>query len=176
VIFANRVHESALRAALNFGLNSYAQSASPAWGFNGKMSEFHAAIGIVQLNRIHDAVARRQAHAVIYRDRLAQYPDVVCPQDVHCAPWQCFPVLLPNPVAVERFVELAAAAGVEIRRYYRPSLSRWPQTQCFEACPVAEDLADRMCVLPIRARTADLETNQIVEIVLDAIDKALTTR
>jgi dTDP-4-amino-4,6-dideoxygalactose transaminase len=173
VIFANRAHDAALRSALNFALNSYAKPGGPAWGFNGKMSEFHAAIGIVQLTRIRSIVSRRQAFAVIYRDRLARYPEVVCPQDMNCAPWQCFPVLLPNVMAAERFIETAAAAGVELLRYYSPSLSRWPATRCFEACPVAEDLADRMCVLPIRALTADPETNQIADLVFDALDRAL---
>ncbi len=137
------------------------------------MSEFHAAIGIVQLNRIGHIISRRQAFAAIYRDRLAHYPEVVCPQDVTCAPWQCFPVLLPGVIAAERFTETAAAAGVELRRYYRPSLSRWPETRCFRSCPVAEDQADRMCVLPVRALTGDPEGTEIAELVLDAIDRAL---
>jgi hypothetical protein len=82
--------------------------------------------------------------------------------------------LLPSVTAAERFIKTAAAAGVELRRYYRPSLSRWPDTRCFEACPVAEDLADRMCVLPVRALAADPETNKIVDLVLDALERALT--
>jgi dTDP-4-amino-4,6-dideoxygalactose transaminase len=173
-IFAHRGHDSALRSALNFALNSHAEPGGPVWGFNGKMSEFHAAVGIAQLNRFRDIVSRRQAFAAIYRDRLAPYPRVVCPQDMKCAPWQFFPVLLPSVAVAERFIETAAAAGVEIRRYYRPSLSRWPQTRCFKGCPVAEDLADRMCVLPVRALDSGSEAEQIVELVLDVLDRVLT--
>jgi dTDP-4-amino-4,6-dideoxygalactose transaminase len=173
VVFANRIHDDALRSALNFALNSYATPEGPGWGFNGKMSEFHAAIGIVQLRRIGNLVRRRQAFAAIYRDRLEHYPEVICPQDMNCAPWQIFPVLLPSVTVAERFIETAAAAGVELRRYYRPSLSRWPQTRCFEVCPVAEDLADRMCALPVRAVAAGAE-NLITDLVLHALDRALT--
>jgi dTDP-4-amino-4,6-dideoxygalactose transaminase len=176
VIFANGVHDAALRSALNFALDSYAKSEGPLWGFNGKMSELHAAIGIVQSNRIAHIVNRRQAFAAIYRDRLARYPEVVCPQDMNGAPWQFFPVLLPSVMAAEQFIETAAAAGVEIRRYYRPSLSRWTNTQCFQPCPVAEDLADRMCVLPVRAVTPGSETGQIIDLVVSALDRALTFR
>lgn len=173
VIFAHRAHDAALRSAHNFALDSYAKPGGPAWGFNGKMSEFHAAIGIVQLTRIRDIIRRRQAFAAIYRDRLVHYPEVTCPQDMSCTPWQFFPVLLPSITAAEHFIETAAAAGVELRRYYRPSLPRWPGTRWFEACPVAEDLADRMCVLPIRALTAAPETNRIADLVLDALDRSL---
>ena len=82
-IFAHRAHDGALRSALNFALNSYANPGGPVWGFNGKMSEFHAAVGIAQLGRIDNIVGRRQAFAKRYRDRLARYPQVVCPQDTH---------------------------------------------------------------------------------------------
>ncbi|MGH6821989.1 MAG: DegT/DnrJ/EryC1/StrS family aminotransferase [Methylocella sp.] len=174
VIFAHRKYDAALRSALNFALNSYAKPGGLARGFNGKMSEFHAAIGIVQLGRIGGIVSRRQAFAGIYRERLAHYPEIVCPQDMNCAPWQMFPVLMPSAAAAEGFIETAAAAGIEIRRYYRPSLSRWPQTRHFEACPVAEDLAERMCVLPVRALAVGLETTEIADLVLDALDRALT--
>jgi dTDP-4-amino-4,6-dideoxygalactose transaminase len=173
-ILAHRTHDAALRSALHFALSSHVEPGGPVWGFNGKMSEFHAAVGIAQLNRFRDIVSRRQAFAAIYRDRLAPYPEVVCPQDMNSAPWQFFPVLLPSVAAAERFVETTAAAGVEIRRYYRPSLSRWPETRCFESCPVAEDLADRMCVLPIRALDSGSEAEQIADLVLDALNRALT--
>jgi dTDP-4-amino-4,6-dideoxygalactose transaminase len=175
-IFAHRRHDSALHSALNFALNSYTEPGGPSWGFNGKMSEFHAAIGIVQLSRIGEIVSRRQAFATIYRDRLAQYPEIVCPKDMCCAPWQCFPVLLPSPAAADRLVRSAAAAGVEIRRYYSPSLSRWPNARCFEACPVAEDLSGRVCALPVRALGSGSEAEQITNLVLDAFDRALIER
>jgi dTDP-4-amino-4,6-dideoxygalactose transaminase len=173
-IFAHHLHDGALRSALNFALNSYAEPRGPSWGFNGKMSEFHAAVGILQLARIGDIVRRRQAFAALYRDRLTHYPQIVCPQDIQCAPWQFFPVLLPSKMVAERFIETAAAVGVEIRRYYRPSLSRWPETRCFGPCPVAEDLADRLCVLPVRAAAAEHEASEIAVLVLDALRLALT--
>jgi len=174
VIFAHRNHDTALRSALNFALDSYATAQGPAWGFNGKMSEFHAAVGIAQLNRIDKLVAQRQAFAAMYQTALARHQSVIFPRDTGCAPWQFFPILLPTVTAAERLIENAAAEGVELRRYYRPSLSRWPETQRFGACPVAEDLAERMCVLPVRAGTPAPLADPIAEIVLEAITRTLT--
>jgi dTDP-4-amino-4,6-dideoxygalactose transaminase len=176
VIFANRRHDAALRSVLNFALDSHAKPEGPGWGFNGKMSEFHAAVGLAQLARFDDIVVRRRAFAAIYRDRLARHPELVCAQDMDCAPWQCFPVLLPSRAAAERFIETAATAGVEIRRYYRPSLSLWPGVRCVEACPVAEDLAERMCVLPVRALPADGERDEMIALVLGAVERSLARR
>jgi dTDP-4-amino-4,6-dideoxygalactose transaminase len=70
VIFAHRIHDAALRSALNFALNSYTKPGGPVWGFNGKMSEFHAAVGIAQLNRIRNRISRRQAFAALSLPRL----------------------------------------------------------------------------------------------------------
>jgi dTDP-4-amino-4,6-dideoxygalactose transaminase len=173
-IFAHRSHDRALRSALNFALNSHTEPGGPTWGFNGKMSEFHAAIGIAQLSRFRTVVSRRRAFAALYRDRLARYPELVFPQDMNTAPWQFFPVLLPRISTAEQFIEAAAAASVEIRRYYRPSLSHWPKTRCFEPCPVAEGLAERMCVLPVRALDPSSEAKQVVELVLDALGRVLS--
>ena len=174
VILAHRAHEDALRAALNFALNSHAKPEGPAWGFNGKMSEFHAAIGIVQSARIDERVRQRRMFAAIYRDRFARHAELICPQDLHCAPWQVFPVLLPSAAAAERFVQAAAATGLEVRRNYRPSLSRWPQTRCFAPCPVADDLSDRMCVLPVRPLAGGAEAETIMQLVVDALGQALS--
>jgi dTDP-4-amino-4,6-dideoxygalactose transaminase len=161
---------------LNFALGSCDKPEGPAWGFNGKMSEFHAAVGLAQLAQFEEIVVRRRAFAAIYRERLARYPEVVCSQDMDRAPWQCFPVVLPSATAAERFIAAAAAAGVEIRRYYRPSLSRWPGVRCVEACPIAEDLAERMCVLPVRALPVSGASDEIVELVLGALERSLATR
>jgi dTDP-4-amino-4,6-dideoxygalactose transaminase len=175
-IFAHRMHDGALRSALNFALNSYATPSGPAWGFNGKMSEFHAAVGIAQLGRIGNTVSRRQAFATLYRDRLKQYPEVACPQDMSCAPWQFFPVLLPSEATADRLIQCAADAGVEIRRYYSPSLSRWPDTRCFEACLTADELSRRMCALPVRALGSSSEPELIIQLVLESLARALIDR
>jgi dTDP-4-amino-4,6-dideoxygalactose transaminase len=172
IVFAHHRNETSLRAALNFALAAYATVDGPGWGFNGKMDEFHAAIGLVQLHRFRDMIRQRQAFVAMYRDRLKSYPAVVFPQDLSLAPWQVFPILLPSCAAAEHFISVAAAAALEIRRYYRPSLSRWRDTTCWRTCPIAEDLADRMCVLPVR-NTSGAETDRIVNLVIETLDRVL---
>jgi dTDP-4-amino-4,6-dideoxygalactose transaminase len=173
VIFAHRAHDAALRAALNFALTSNQGADGPKWGFNGKMSEFHAAVGIAQMQRYRDIVRARQAVAAAYIERLAKYEQLFFPRDVTRAPWQFFPVLFPTVSAAERFIELTKAVGLEIRRYYRPSLSRWPETNCFGPCLVSEDLSDRICVFPVRGLAASYEVEEIAKLVLDALDRTL---
>lgn len=173
VVFAHRLHDAALRGALGFALESHKSPEGPRWGFNGKMSELHAAVGLAQLARFAPALKRRRDFVASYVDLLARCGDLKFPTDVDRAPWQFFPVLLPDATAAERFVAAAAADGLEIRRYYRPSLSRWPDAVTWGACDVAEDLADRMCVLPVRANAEPGETEAIMSITRSALDLAL---
>lgn len=51
VIFAHAANDASLRAALNFGLPTPGVARATCWGFNGNMSEFHAAVGLAQLDR-----------------------------------------------------------------------------------------------------------------------------
>jgi dTDP-4-amino-4,6-dideoxygalactose transaminase len=171
-IFAHQNHDGALRAALNFGLRSYNQPGGPIWGFNGKMSEFHAAIGLAQLTRYGEIVNSRQAFVAAYQDRLAASKNATIPSDPSLAPWQIFPILLQDRLVADKMVRAAASAGLEIRRYYRPSLSHWPETLTTGPCPVAEELADRMCALPVRSTTSGNAFDEILEIVLASLDKA----
>lgn len=172
VVFAHRTRELALRSALNFGLGSEAGSLPSSWGVNGKMSEHHAAVGIAQMRRYASALALRRQAAQAYRDMLSHFPAIACPQDMRAAPWQFFPALLPSAEAAEDFIAAAAALGLEIRRYYRPSLSRWPGVVVHGPCPVAEDLAERMCVLPVRGLTAHAENSQIIALIQQALHQA----
>src|SRR5262249_56628721 len=112
VIFAHRSHDAALRSVLNFALGSYENPEGPHWGFNGKMSEFHAAVGLAQLDRFDDMVVRRRAFAAVYRERLARYPELVCPQGMGCASWQSLPVLQPSVAAGDRLIETPPGSRV----------------------------------------------------------------
>lgn len=164
VIFAHRDRDKSLRAAVNFALSSYTSPSGPRWGFNGKMSEFHAAVGLAQIARFETIIGTRQKFAAGYIARLSKHSSLIFPNNSSISSWQFFPVLLPSRGLVDRFVSDAAAVGIEIRRYYRPSLSRWPEIKVWSACNIAEDLADRMCVLPVRSNQPSEEAETLLDL------------
>lgn len=166
LIFAHASREEAIRAALNFALTSHNLPQGPVWGFNGKLSEMHAAVGIVQLERYAQLVAERQAYVQHYVAALADLPQLTGPTDSSCAPWQMFPVLMPSNLHVERLIAAGAAVGIEIRRYYRPSLSLWPDLCSLDACPVSEDLAERMVALPVRRLNERGDGRELLDLIL----------
>ena len=160
--FASQAH--IVRRALNFGLE-HAEPVPGEWGINGKLPEVCAAIGLAVLEDFDALVARRQQVAVRYGEFLRAYPELRYVPSPGRGPWQGFPVLFPSAVVVEQFRDRAAAQGLNIRRYYRPTLVNWPQTTGFRECAVAQDLSDRMISLPVYSDMTEEELSAVISIV-----------
>ncbi|MBT2188113.1 DegT/DnrJ/EryC1/StrS family aminotransferase [Sphingobium nicotianae] len=163
LVFCHSSRRDAVQSALNFALSSYQSEAGPHWGFNGKISEMHIAVALAQLERYRGVIARRQLFAKACFAMLTQFSTLVTPAQDSIAPWQIFPVAMPSERAADLFVENAGSEGMEIRRYYRPSLSRWPRVRLVGACPISEDLAARMVALPVRGSATAVEAQPILD-------------
>jgi dTDP-4-amino-4,6-dideoxygalactose transaminase len=169
-IFAAEIHEAALRSALNFGLPSLERGGpGPAWGINGKLSEFHAAVGLAVSQDFERRLALRRAMAAEYVEAFRTVPNIISPRDASASSWQLFPVLLHSERRVEAFAQLALQMGLETRRYYKPALSRLPDLTRLHPCPVSEDLAARMICLPIYS-THQNERTEVVSLGRDALE------
>lgn len=159
---ADRV--AALRSAINFGF-PHDPKQGGGWGINGKMPEFSAAIGLAMLDRYPDVLAFRRAQARRYMELLAGFQDIAVHRGLGDAPWSVLPCLLPSAAAAEDVVGEAGRRGLEIRRYFRPSLSRWGGIRSAGDCSVSETLADRMICLPIYSRATQEEIAEMHGIV-----------
>jgi dTDP-4-amino-4,6-dideoxygalactose transaminase len=89
-------------------------------GFNYRMTDIQAAVGLVQLGRLDGIVAQRRALAARYQDLLAEVPGTVPVRDPAYGRtnYQSFWVLLDEGYGRSRDETLAAlaAAGVSARR------------------------------------------------------------
>ena len=138
------------------------------------MSEFHAAIGLAVLQTIDDRLLRRRRFVEHYLALFQRSGAYGLFEDIHSSTWQVFPVLMPTQQAANVFCDLARERGLEVRRYYRPSLSEWPGAIVFGSCPNAEELADRMCCLPVYSYYSDGELNEMLEIAESALLGAMS--
>jgi len=86
-------------------------------GFNYRMSELHAALGLAQLGRLDELLARRAALAALYRERLAGLPLGPLPGSPpggrHA--FQSYVVQLPEAASREAVQQQLAAQGIETR-------------------------------------------------------------
>jgi len=135
-----------IRSALNFGLPTRFGEEVSAWGINGKLSEAHAAVGLAVLETLESRLKRRRELAAGYIARLRDVAGLQFPRDPERSTWQVFPVLMPSAAAASAVEQSARELGMEVRRYYRPSLTHWFDET---PCPNSDSLADRMICFPV---------------------------
>jgi dTDP-4-amino-4,6-dideoxygalactose transaminase len=142
-------------------------------GFNYRIDEPRAALGLSRLQRLDDDIAKRRAIVRAYRERLAEIPGLELPWDelaVQRSSHFAFPVLLADREARDRFRDDLKDDGVQTTWY--PALHTF--TECQHLAPAgglpgAEQAAARHCALPLSS-TMD---EAAVEIVVEAVAKAL---
>jgi len=148
-----------------------------ATGINGKMSEFNAALGLVQLKHIDDAIARRGAIARQYRTLLAGMPGLrmLDTPAGATANHSYFPVLVSAEFASGRdgLYQRLREEGVVARRYFYPLISDFPMYRGFPSSdparlPVARTASEQVLCLPIYPALASEDVERIAAIVRDA--------
>ena len=165
-------HASALRSAINFGL-PWNPDERPKWGINGKMPEVTAAVGLAALSVYTEALRVRQRQAARYCELFGRLDTIGIHRGVADAPWQVFPCLFPDGEAADSFVESTARLGLQVRRYYQPSLADWGGIATADDCSISHDLARRMICLPVYSRATEGEIDCMHDIVRAALEDCL---
>ena len=144
-------------------------------GHNYRLSDLHAAIGLVQLGKLPELLARRRAVAEWYRHAFAAHPAVTLlpePPGVEHAHF-LFSILLPDRHGRDRAAAALADAGVETRICWPLPVSRQPAYLARDVpripCPVAESIASRVLSLPIHAALTREDVRHVAATLLAAV-------
>jgi perosamine synthetase len=139
-------------------------------GFNYRLPDLAAAIGLAQLERADEILARRVAVADMYRERLAGIEGLVLPCEDRGAArrsWFVFVVQLPEAADRDAVIAELAERGIASKPYL-PCIHTLPfYRQRFGyrggEFPVAERFADRALGLPFFTSMAEAEVDRVVE-------------
>lgn len=157
----------------NFGFVNETTVVVP--GINAKMSEIQAAMGLLQLKYIDDAIDRRMQVAVAYREGLRNieglsfmhdFPDVK-----HC--YSYFPILIDEVkfgCSRDEVYDGLKSQNIFGRRYFYPLISQFPSYRGLESAQpgkmlVAERIAQQVICLPIYPELDMRTINFICEII-----------
>jgi perosamine synthetase len=145
-------------------------------GFNYRIDDIRAALGIGQLERLDTILAARTAAAARYGDLLAGFDglELPCPDDGdHARSWFVYVVALPRGTDREGVIAELESRGVQTARYmpciHLQAYMRERYGFGEGLCPVAEDISARSLALPFHARIG--EDDQVY--VVDALRAAL---
>ena len=145
-------------------------------GFNYRIDDIRAAIGIGQLEKLGDILAARSTVAARYHELLGGIEglELPCADDAdHERSWFVYVVAVPEGVDREAVIASLTERGVQTARYL-PCIHLQPYMQerfgyRVGLCPVAEDVASRTLALPFHARLDEDDQAYVAEALAHAL-------
>jgi perosamine synthetase len=148
-------------------------------GFNYRLDDIRAAIGLGQLEKLPEILARRTAVAGRYTELLAGVPGLTlpCVDDVdHVRSWFVYVVALPEGVDRERVVGELDARGIQTARYlpciHLQSYMRERYGFTEGLCPVAEAMSTRTLALPFHTGLDEDDQDHVVSALREVLSSA----
>lgn len=134
-------------------------------GFNYRITNLQAALGVAQLERVEELLARKRAIAAVYRDGLQDVPGVSLQDEASWAvsSWWMTTLRINPSCGVDRD-ELAArlrADGVDSRPAFVP-LHLLPHLRQASPLPIAEAVGDEGLSLPSSPSLSGAEIDHVV--------------
>lgn len=155
------------RLVRNFGINN---NMPEVMGINGKNTEFHAAMGLCNLPRVKEFIAKRKLLSTTYKKLLSpaslEYPRVMPDVDYNYA---YFPVIFPSEDALLLVKEELEKKEIFPRRYFYPSFNDLPYYKG-NYCEVSENISRRIMCLPLYFDLSVEEVNLIAGIVVKTMN------
>jgi dTDP-4-amino-4,6-dideoxygalactose transaminase len=156
----------------NFGFVDEVTVAAP--GINGKMSEFNAAFGLLQIRHIDHALAQRKEIDASYRSLLKDVKGICC-VETSCetvSNYAYFPILIEPDYRVSRDVlyQTLRENNIYARRYFYPLITDFPMYRGLPSAqkanlPVATAMASKALCLPIYPGLSGDEVENIVRVI-----------
>jgi dTDP-4-amino-4,6-dideoxygalactose transaminase len=151
----------------------------PVSGFNYRLTDVQAAIGLEQLRRLPAIVRARRELAESYRHLLARHaPDVTPPVEPVWARsnWQSYAVRLPDDVDQAQVMQAMLDRGVATRRgimciHREPAYAAVRNRHLLHE---SERAQDRCILLPLFPQMTDMMQQQVVEALKSALGIART--
>lgn len=135
-------------------------------GINGKNSEFHAAMGLVNLPKVGEIIQARKEIFEIY-DSILNWEKLGRPE-LRLATeknYAYYPIFLESEKVLLRVKAALGEHQIVPRRYFYPSLSTLKFVTEESNCPISDDFALRALALPLYYDLAHDDARRIAEIV-----------
>jgi dTDP-4-amino-4,6-dideoxygalactose transaminase len=129
-----------------------------ATGINGKMHEFNAALGLLQLQHIDEALEKRRLIDFAYRQGLAGIQGINCLSDAGETKrnYAYFPIIVSGayPISRDGLNDWLKEHAIHPRRYFYPLISEFPMYRGLPSAgrallPVAARASAEILCLPI---------------------------
>jgi perosamine synthetase len=175
---------SAAEHALLVSLRNQGRLETSSWlqhgrlGFNYRLDDISAALGIGQLEKLEAILARRREVAAGYAELLAGVGVelLLADDDDHVRSWFVYVIALPRGVDRDGVIRALGAEGIACAPYL-PSVHLQPYMRerygfSEGLCPVSEDVSARTMAIPFHARLERGDQERVVEALRAALQAA----
>jgi perosamine synthetase len=137
----------------------------PEGGFNYRLSDILAAVGLPQIRRLEELLRRREALAAAYTERLADVVETPSAAEGDRHGWQAYVVRVDRR---DEVLETLRGAGVEaqIGTYALHRLSAYADQGKF---PGADEAFERALALPFHTRLTEKDVDRVSEALKNAL-------
>lgn len=173
VLSSNRARILRIRALSNFGIDT-AIGQLGELGTNGKMSEYHAALALATFQEWPRIQRERvNLHKAFLADLERDCGRVTFQQKDPEGIYPLLPVLLPPTTHAEPVARYMEAAGIQVRRWYSPSLHLHPALRDaprMRDMATATGLGDRILGIPFHLKLLPEDRSHVISVLNDALD------
>jgi perosamine synthetase len=147
-------------------------------GYNYRMDEMSAALGIAQMARIEELLAKRERVAAWYDERLAEIPQVeryrIRPETTRMS-WFVYVVKFAPGVDRDALAQKLEARGIPVRPYFAPIHLQPYMVARFGYrpgdFPVSEDLGRRGLALPFSGVMTEAMVDEVCRALVEALSR-----
>lgn len=135
-------------------------------GFNGKITEVHAALGIANLKYYDEVLQDRKTKYTFYKDALQDLSNVRF-QTIKFgeANYSYFPIIFDSEQQLLKVEKALNEAQIVPRRYFYPAVNTFEAIVPYVEMPIAEDIAKRILCLPLYWNLETEDVKRIVDII-----------
>ncbi len=148
-------------------------------GTNAKLSEFHAAMGLCNLNHIDEILAKRKAICVAYDQALfSDKPSAISPplssiayREGASRNFAYYPVLFQSEIELLNAVVRLESKGIVPRRYFYPALDEVPELQREDSpCAISSGVSNRILCLPLSDSMDSAVVDQVSAEIIKSVE------
>lgn len=159
----------------DFGINN---SRNLSFGYNAKMTEDHAAMGICNLHHLSEYIEKRKKWADIYDERLSNCKGlhIIKPPKTIIPNYGYYPVRIDEEefgCSRDEFVERLKEYNIFPRKYFYPLTSQLPAYNGrynINDTPTAAKLSEEVVTLPLYSELGKDDTNYICDSIIKIKD------
>ncbi|ASB50952.1 DegT/DnrJ/EryC1/StrS family aminotransferase [Alkalitalea saponilacus] len=119
-------------------------------GFNGKMTEIHAALGLANMKHYDKVLNDRKLKYLMYKEALETNTSLQFQQTLHGETnYSYFPVIFKSEKELLTAESKLNKNNIFPRRYFYPSVNTYKNVVNYQPTPVSEDIANRILCLPL---------------------------